>query len=270
MDRFPVSISRACELVGYSRSVFYYKAVKDDKDVIDTVREYADRFGRYGFWQLYKRMRKEGIKWNHKRVYRVYKLLKLSMRKRGKHRVPTRVKEPLLQPEYINSSWSMDFMSDCLQSGQRFRTLNILDDFNRELLHIEIDTSMPSQRVVRVLEEIKEWRGLPNQIRVDNGPEFIADNLRSWAEDNNVKILFIQPGKPMQNAYVERFNKTYRTEVLDYYSFLSLKEVREITKDWMEDYNHNRPHGSLNDCSPIEFAKLWALTVDNFSEVTHN
>ena len=257
-------------MVDYPRSGFYYKPVKNDLEVVDTVRDYADRFGKYGFWLLFKRMRREGITWNHKRIYRIYKLLQLSMRKRGKRRVPARVKEPLMQPELENSSWSMDFMSDSLQSGQRFRTLNILDDFSREVLHIEIGTSLPSLRVVRVLEELKEWRGVPRQIRVDNGPEFIAEPLRSWAEANGVRILFIQPGKPMQNAYVERFNKTYRTEVLDYYSFLSLNEVKEITQEWIEDYNHHRPHGSLKNCSPIEFAKQWALTVDNFSEVTHN
>ena len=270
LESYPVGISRACGLIEYSRSTFYYKPVKNDLKVVDTVREYADRFGQYGFWLLYKRMRKEGIIWNHKRVYRIYKLLQLSMRRKGKRRVPARVKEPLVQPELVNSSWSMDFMSDSLLSGQRFRTLNILDDFNREALHIEISASLPSLRVVRVLEELKEWRGLPSQIRVDNGPEFIAEPLRTWAETNQVKLLFIQPGKPMQNAFVERFNKTYRTEVLNYYSFISLEEVRDVTREWLEDYNHHRPHGSLNKCSPVEFAKQWALTVDNFSEVTHN
>jgi putative transposase len=123
---------------------------------------------------------------------------------------------------------------------------------------------------VRILEELKDWRSLPKQIRVDNGPEFLAEPLKVWAEANNVKILFIQPGKPMQNAYVERFNKTYRTEVLDHYLFFSLDEVRKVTNDWIEDYNQHRPHGSLGNHPPIEFAKQWALTVDNFSEVTHN
>lgn len=192
------------------------------------------------------------------------------MRRKGKKRVPARVKEPLEQPGLANSTWSMDFMSDSLASGQRFRTLNILDDFNREALHIEVSTSLPSPRVVRILEELKDWRSLPKQIRVDNGPEFLAEPLKVWAEANNVKILFIQPGKPMQNAYVERFNKTYRTEVLDHYLFFSLDEVRQVTNDWIEDYNQHRPHESLGNHPPIEFAKQWALTVDNFSEVTHN
>lgn len=223
------------------------KAVKDyetGRDVNELCRELGIHRGTFYFW---------------KKKYGGMEVQELK-----------RLREPLVQPELKNSSWSMDFMSDSLQSGQRFRTLNILDDFNREVLHIEIGTSLPSLRVVRLLEELKEWRGLPGQIRVDNGPEFIAGPLRSWAEANGVRILFIQPGKPTQNAYVERFNKTFRTEVLDYYSFISLNEVREITREWMEDYNHHRPHGSLRNCSPIEFAEQWALTVDNFSEVTHN
>jgi putative transposase len=189
------------------------------------------------------------------------------MRRKGKKRIPARVKEPLDQPEHINKNWSMDFMSDSLASGQRFRTLNIMDDFNREVLHIEVSTSLPSQRVVRILEQIKDWRGLPQQIRVDNGPEFIGSPLTQWAEHNQVRILFIQPGKPMQNGYVERFNKTYRNEVLDQYLFFSLHDVREITREWIEDYNCHRPHESLKDCTPAEFAGMEALTVDNSTEL---
>jgi putative transposase len=250
-----------------SRSAYYYKPVKDDTVVIDTLREWAEKHSRYGFWLLYKRMRRSGIAWNHKRLYRIYKLLNLSMRRKSKKRIPARVKEPLDQPEYINKSWSMDFMSDCLASGQRFRTLNIMDDFNREVLHIEVSISLPSQRVVRILEQIKDWRGLPEQIRVDNGPEFIGSPLMQWAENNNVRMLFIQPGKPMQNGFVERFNKTYRNEVLDQYLFFSLHEVREITSHWIEDYNCHRPHDSLNDCTPVEYAGRGALTVDNSTEL---
>lgn len=164
-------------MIDYSRSAFYYKAVKNDLEVVDTIREYADRFWQYGFWLLYKRIRKEG----HKRLDRIYKLLKMSTHRKRKRRVPTRVKELLLQPELVNSSWSMDFMSDSLRSGQRFRTFNILDDFNREVLHIEIGASLPSLHVVRVLEELKEWRGLSSQIHVENGPEFIAKPLRTCA-----------------------------------------------------------------------------------------
>lgn len=250
-----------------SRSAYYYQSVKDDTEVIDTLREWAEKHNRYGFWLLYKRMRRNGIPWNHKRLYRVYKLLNLSMRRKGKKRIPARVKEPLDHPSDINKNWSMDFMSDSLASGQRFRTLNIMDDFNREILHIEVSTSLPSKRVVRILDQLKDWRGLPEQIRVDNGPEFIGAPLTEWAVSNDVRILFIQPGKPMQNGFIERFNKTYRTEILDQYLFFSLQEAREITGQWMEDYNCHRPHDSLDDFTPVEYAGRRALTVDNSIEL---
>jgi putative transposase len=271
LETYPVGISRACRLMEHARSNYYYVSKRNDSEAIDTVRLWADRFSHYGFWLLFKRMRKKGIKWNHKKVYRIYKLLNLNMKRRGKRRIPLREKEPLEQPLFPNSTWSMDFMSDSLVNGQRFRTLNILDDYNREVLNIEVATSLPSERVIRVLEELKETRGLPQKIRVDNGPEFISEKLRSWSEKNSVVFQFIQPGKPTQNAYIERFNRTYRKEVLDKYLFFSLNEVREITLDWIDDYNNHRPHESLADCSPVEFAKKRRpLTVDNFTEVTHN
>lgn len=255
LEEYPVSISRACRLVGYARSSFYYRSKRNDNELIDTLSYWAQKHASYGFWKLFKRMRKNGITWNHKRVYRGYRLLNLSMRRKSKKRVPARVKQPLSQPVQPNIGWSMDFMSDSLASGRRFRTLNVLDDYNREVLHIEISTSLPSVRVIRVLEEIKSWRGLPRQIRVDNGPEFIADKLSEWCADNGVNLQFIQPGRPMQNGYVERFNKTYRDEVLDRHLFFDLTEVRTFTREWMDDYNNFRPHDSLQDLAPIEYAR---------------
>ncbi|GAA5022067.1 transposase [Marivirga lumbricoides] len=251
-----MSISRACLLVNFSRSNYYYKNKKDDIELIDTLSALAEKHAGYGFWKLYKRLRKTGYPWNHKRIYRIYRLLNLSMRSKSKKRLPARVKQPLVVPEGINKGWSMDFMSDSLGSGRRFRTLNIVDDFNREILHIEIATGLPSQRVIRVLEELQDWRGLPEGIRVDNGPEFIAQRLADWCESKGITLQFIQPGRPMQNGYVERFNKTYRDEILDRYLFLDLNEVRQFTTEWMEDYNNFRPHDSLKDCTPTEYAQL--------------
>lgn len=263
-----MSINRACKLVNYHRSNYYYRSKKDDVEIIDVLSSLAEKHSGYGFWKLYKRMRKMDYKWNHKRVYRIYKLLNLSMRRKSKKRLPTRVKQPLVQPIGTNISWSMDFMSDSLASGRRFRTLNILDDFNREILHIEIATGLPSQRVVRVLEELEEWRGLPRSIRVDNGPEFISHTLSEWCREKDIELQFIQPGRPMQNGYVERFNKTYRNEVLDRFLFSGLDEVREITLGWMEDYNNHRPHDSLDDQTPMEYANnVKALIMDNSSEL---
>ena len=164
------------------------------------------------------------------------------------------MQQPLVQPEKANQSWSLDFMSDSLASGRAFRTLNILDDFNREALWIEVDTSLPSERVIRVLEMLIDWRGRPKQIRMDNGPELISQRLKNWAEERQIILAHIQPGKPAQNAYVERFNRTFREDVLDAYLFDSLSEVREITELWLEEYNTIRPHEALQGLPPYQYA----------------
>jgi putative transposase len=152
-----------------------------------------------------------------------------------------------------NQCWSMDFMSDTLRDGRRFRTFNVLEDFNREILAIEVDLNLPAARVIRVLEKIAEQKGYPEKMRCDNGPEFISIALAGWAEDHGVRLDFIQPGKPTQNSYVERFNRTYRDEILDLYLFSSLSEVRNLTTEWMKKYNEQRPHDSLGDLTPVEY-----------------
>ncbi len=144
-------------------------------------------------------------------------------------------------------------MSDTLYSGRRFRTFNLMDDFNREVLAVEIDTSLPAQRVIRVLNQVCSWRGTPQRLRVDNGPEFLATALAEWAENQGVELAFIQPGKPTQNAYIERLNGTYRYELLNAYVFENLDEVRELTHQWIEEYNTERPHDSLGDLTPEEY-----------------
>ena len=164
----------------------------------------------------------------------------------------------LSQPDAANQSWSLDFMSDSLASGRIFRTLNILDDFNREVLWIEVDTSLPAERVVRILETLIAWRGCPTQIRMDNGPELISHRLATWAGEHHISLAHIQPGKPAQNAYIERFNRTYREEILDAYLFENLQEVRHITEPWLEDYNTIRPHEALQGVPPRQFARQHA------------
>ncbi len=153
-----------------------------------------------------------------------------------------------------NVCWSIDFMHDSLTSGQRFRTFNVLDDFSRECLAIEIDTSLTAVRVTRVLDRVSAWRVFPEKMRMDNGPELISVTLADWAEKNGVALEFIQPGKPTQNSYVERFNRTYREEVLDFFIFNSLSEVRESTEEFIREYNEERPHESLRNMTPIDFA----------------
>lgn len=208
---------------------------------------------------MYYRIRKEGVQWNHKRIHRVYKFLKLNMKRKGKRRLPARILHPLEVPAQINTSWSMDFMSDALLSGRKFRVLNLLDDFNREALAIEIDTSMRAERVIRVLEQIVSWRGKPQRIRVDNGPEFVSSKLGLWCEEQKINLQFIQPGKPSQNAYIERFNGSFRRDVLDAYLFETLSQVRTLAEEWMTDYNHHRPHDALNGRSPVDMlaVDLW-------------
>jgi putative transposase len=180
--------------------------------------------------------------------------MKLNIRRRAKKRLPARVKQALFQPERINQVWSLDFMNDSLWDGQRFRLLNIIDDFNREVLDIVADTSLPSLRVIRTLEKLLSVRGKPDMIRVDNGPEFISDKLDKWCKDKKIDLVFIQPGKPTQNGYIERLNGSLRRELLNAYVFRTLSEVRQEVKLWKNDYNFHRPHESLNNKTPMEIA----------------
>lgn len=246
------SIIRACRVLDLHRSGYYYKHKKDDSEVIDAIKAKVE-ISRDGFWKIYCRLRSDGHQWNHKRVYRVYKLMNLNYRRRLKRRLPNREKEALLVPENRNISWSMDFVSDVLTNGRRFRVLNIIDDFNREAIAMEVGLSMPSERVINVLENVIWSSGKPQSIRVDNGPEFISDIFRNWCNGNDIKIKYIQPGKPTQNSFIERFNGSYRKSILDAYLFNNLSQVRELTEEWMRDYNENRPHESLGDLSPKEY-----------------
>lgn len=229
-----------------------------DADVIEAVNALIDRHPRWGFWKSFKTLRRQGHPWNHKRVYRVYCDLHLNVKRRAKRRLPMRVKHPLAVPELPNMVWSADFMSDALYAGKRFRTFNVIDDFNRELLAVEIDTSITGQRLIRVFERLRASRGLPRVLRVDNGPEFLSGDFVGWAEKAGMTIQYIQPGEPNQNAYIERFNRTYRDEVLSLYLFNDLAEVRETTHWWMIDYNEERPHDSLGDRPPVEYAAIVA------------
>jgi len=172
---------------------------------------------------------------------------------KGKRRLPNRNPDPLRVPESINQCWSADFMSDALWCGRRYRTFNVVDDFNREALMIDIDLNLPAQRVIRALERIAAWRGYPAKLRVDNGPELTSVYMAQWAEEHGVELEFIQPGKPTQNSFIERFNRTYREEVLSLYIFKTLSEVRQITESWLEEYNEIRPHESLGNLTPSEY-----------------
>ena len=253
MHEYGVPVSRACKLIAIPRSQFYYESKKDDSEVIEPLQDLAFKHPTYGFRKLFAYLRRGGKLWNHKRVYRIYKLLKLNRKRKGKRRLPARVKQSLAQQSLVNQSWSMDFMSDSMVGNRKFRTLNVMDDCSREVLAIEVDTSLSSRRVIRTLDRIIEQRGKRVSIRTDNGPEFTSKVLELWSLDKGINLQFIQPGKPMQNGYIERFNRLYREAILDAYLFFDFNELRVLTEEWMEEYNTKRPHESLDNKTPYEW-----------------
>ncbi len=212
-----------------------------------------------GFWKCYYRLRNDGEAVNHKKLHRIYKKIGLPLRRKVKKRILGRVKEPLAVPADFTKTWSIDFVTDSLSNGTKFRSFNVIDDFNREVLFIETDYSLKSSRVLWVLKHLINRHGKPEKIRMDNGPEFVAKIAQKWSEMHQVEFKYIQPGKPMQNGYIERFNKTYRDAVLDAFLFDSLDEVREATQIFVEDYNINRPHDALGGISPAKFREMAKL-----------
>lgn len=233
--------------------MYYYKSIKDDSEVIDKLQQLAYAKPREGQDKLYDRIRLEGYAWNYKRVRRVYLMLGLNKRRRIKRRVPTRIKEPLAQAQNINQVWSVDFMSDSLENKRKFRTLNIMDDYNRKAVSIEADFSIPAQKLIGAMKRAIHENGKPVKVRVDNGPEFISSDFVEWCAKENIVIQYIQPGKPMQNGYIERFNRTFREDILDAYLFEDIMQVRILAEEWMKDYNNNRPHESLGGVPPLKY-----------------
>lgn len=253
ISEFGIPESRSCKLACIERSVYRYKRKpKDDSEVENAIKK-CIRKRRYGCPMIVKMIRKSGKRMNHKRIRRVYKKMNLTLPKKVRKRLPIRERKAIVQPLEANLAWSMDFMNDSLVDGRKFRTLNVMDDFNREILTMEIASSIPAARVIRTLNQLKETRGLPEKIRVDNGPEYISKALRQWAENNKLQLDFIQPGKPTQNSLIERLNGTCRRELLDANWFFHLDQVRELAKEWMFEYNFERPHSGLGNRSPIEF-----------------
>lgn len=243
-----------------SVSQYQYQAKeKDDSFVIQEINSCIEK-RRHGCPIIIRMIRNKGHIINHKRIERVYKELLLTLPKKVRKKLPIRQESALLQPIRENVCWSMDFMSDCLMDGRKIRTLNIIDDYNRECLSVDIETSFPTKRVIRTLERIIEHKGLPMEIRVDNGPEYISQKLQKWAFDNGIRLSYIQPGKPTQNSLIERFNGTCRRELLDANLFYSIDHARELASAWMHEYNFERPHSSLGGKSPMGF-KLWRASI---------
>jgi len=248
-----VHVVAACEVVGLSRASYYREPInwrERDAEVINLIQAVLQKVPQAGFWKIYRRLQRRGCGINHKRIYRVYCRLGLNLPRRVKKKLPLRTPRPLDVLPIANHQWALDFMHDTLYCGKRFRTLNILDEGTRECLAIEIDTSLPAGRVVRTLEHLKTERGLPKQIRVDNGPELIAAEFYDWCDAHGIEVAYIQPGKPQQNGFVERFNGSFRREFLNAYLFESLNQVREMAWLWQMDYNDERTHESLGNLPP--------------------
>jgi putative transposase len=257
---YQASITRACKVIDFPKSMYYYKSVKDDSEVISKLLELAEKKPREGQDKYYRRLRLQGYKWNCKRIRRVYLMLGLNLRRKHKKRIPARVKEPLHQAEEKNQVWSMDFMSDSLMNGRRFRTFNIIDDYSRRAVSIEAEFSFPALGTIQAFKRAIEDHGKPDKVRVDNGPEFTSLEFSSWCKTQGIVIQYIQPGRPMQNAFIERFNRTFRQDVLDAHLFEDISQVRILSEEWMRDYNNHRPHEALNGLSPTLYEKENMIT----------
>ena len=251
-----ISERQACRyLRANRRMVRYVRRRPDDVALRKRLEELAAERRRFGFRRLTVLLRREGIKDNVKRILRVYREAKLQVRRRAKRRVALGRGNPAPTVSRINARWSLDFVHDTLRTGRTIRTLNVIDNFTRECLAIEVDTSLPGTRVARVLDAIADGRGYPETIVMDNGTELTSLAMLAWARDRNVRLHYIAPGKPTQNAYVESFNGKFRDECLNENTFDSLSEAREEIERWRVDYNTNRPHRALGQQTPEGFAR---------------
>ncbi|MCD6056441.1 MAG: family transposase [Gammaproteobacteria bacterium] len=254
---YDLSTIRSCDLFSIRKTAYYYESKKDVKDaeISAYLLRLADEHNRWGFDKMILKVKADEKPWNHKRVYRLYCENGLNLRIKARKRIPKGEAKALVQPIASNVCWSADCMSDALECGRKFRTFNILDDYNRECLLVEPRYSMPAKQVIELLEQVAIERGYPEMIRVDHGAEFESGVFKNWAKENQVLIQFIQPGKLAQNGFIERFNRTYREDVLDMNWFRDIAEVRQITKAWINTYNEERPHESLAGLSPVHFAQ---------------
>ncbi len=255
------SIRHACLTFDVSETCYRYRATRPDEDAViaDWLVRLTTAYRDWGFGLCFLYLRNvKGFGWNHKRVYRIYRALELNLRIKPRKRLVRAMPEPLSVPTTINEVWSIDFMHDALSNGRSFRLFNVLDDFNRQGLGIEADFSLPAERVIRSLEQIIEWRGAPKAIRCDNGPEYISGLLLAWAERRGIRIDHIQPGKPQQNAYVERYNRTVRYGWLSQWQFDSIEDVQEAATRWLWTYNHERPNMALGGITPMQKLALAA------------
>ena len=255
-ERFGLSVRRACRLVGLGRSTWQYRPRPraDETTLRQRLRELAEQRRRFGAPRLHVLLRREGWIVNHKRTERLYRAEGLALRRRRHRKRAAGVRVTLPAATQPNERWSMDFLHDRLADGRRFRVLTMVDDYSRECPALVADTSLPGVRVVEVLDRLAETHGLPQRLTIDNGPEFAGSALDAWAYRRGVHLHFIEPGHPTQNAYVESFNGKVRDECLNEHWFSTLEEARGLLEAWRQDYNTVRPHSSLGDLTPAEFA----------------
>lgn len=248
-----VSVRLACSAVGISETCYRYqpKLRHENAEIADWLIRLTDTNRNWGFGLCFLYLRNvKGFTWNHKRVYRIYRELALNLRIKPKRRLIREKPETLAIPSTLNETWSMDFMHDQLADGRCYRLLNVLDDCNREGLGIDVDFSLPAERVIRCLNQIIDWRGKPERIRCDNGPEYISQAMTQWARKRGIQLCFTQPGNPQQNAYIERYNRTVRYDWLNQQLFDSLDEVQDQATRWLWTYNHERPNMGIGGKTP--------------------
>ena len=257
-QQLAMSERRACRTMGCARSSWRYRAATPPVDTVrERLRVLAKARPRFGYRRLHVLLQREGVTVNHKRLWRLYREERLAVRRKRRKRAALGRRVVLVAAQRVNERWSMDFVGDSLADGRTFRTLNIVDDFSREAPAIIVDQSLPGQRVVRELEALVAQRGVPEMIVTDNGPEFAGKALDAWAYRRGVTLHFIRPGKPVENAYVESFNGKFRDECLNEHWFTSLAHARDVIEGWRRDYNEVRPHSSLGNATPAEFARRW-------------
>ena len=250
-----LSERQALKLMGMNPSTLRYRPCGESNAALrERLKELAGQHRRHGYRMLHSRLRIDGWSINVKRTYRVYREEGLMVRKRRRKKLPVPERQPLVRPMQPNEVWSMDFVFDELANGRRVKTLTVVDDCSKEVVQIAVDTSIPALYVTRALDQVKAERGLPKVIRTDNGPEFAGRTMQTWAAKNGVELRFIQPGKPVQNAYIESFNSRFRDECLSQHWFASLSHMRSIVDSWRDDYNHHRPHSTLGYVPPALFA----------------
>ena len=255
IDEKNYSQRRACRLIGLHPKTYRYASTRPDDDVLrKRLKELASQRRRFGYRRLGLLLARQGVRINHKKLYRLYREERLSVRKRGGRKRALGTRAPMAIPQDQNLRWSLDFVMDTMVSGRRFRILTVVDDFTRECLTLLVDTSLTSLRVVRELDRVIEIRGCPRMIVSDNGTEFTSNAILAWQEENGIEWHYIAPGKPMQNGFVESFNGRLRDECLNEHLFTNLNEARQIIEEWRIDYNTYRPHTSLNGLTPTEFA----------------